>query len=266
MDRPTSSGAAADRAPARNRDQVAGLAKGLRLLETFDSAHTRLTLSEAARRVGVSPAAARRCLLTLCELGYAQTDGKLFWLGHGALRIAYAYAASTRLPRLLQPAMDALTERTRESSTLCVLDGGVVTIAARSTARRTMRIGLVAGSRLPLHCSSGGRALMAAMPDPQWRALLRDAPLKAYTRHTETTMAGLERLLEACRQTGYSACDEEIELGVRSISVPIYNQAGETMAALGVSTRAERMTLGEMVEQLLPTMLKHQAWARDRLD
>lgn len=247
---------------SRNRDHMGGLVKGLRLIEAFDSEHARMTQSEAALRVGISPAAARRCLLTLCEIGYAQTDGKHFWLGHGALRVAHAYAASTRLPRLLQPALDALNERTRESASLSVLDGDAAVIAARSTARRTMRVGLGVGSRLPLYCSAAGRVLLASLPREQWEQRVQAAPMKRLTAHTVVTLSGLRQLVQACRDQGYAACDEEIELGVRSIAIPLYNQSGATVAAMSISTRAERMTTGEMVRQFLPTMLRSQAWAR----
>ena len=249
----------------RDRDQMGGLAKGLRLIEAFDAAHTRLTLSEAARLTGISPAAARRCLLTLRELGYVQSDGKWFWLGHGALRVAYAYASSTRLPRLLQPVLDGLSERTRESATLSVLDGHQVVIAARSTARQTMRVGLGVGSRLPLYCSAAGRVLLAALPAAQWEPLVRREPMTPLTPHTVTTLAGLRRALARCRETGYASCDEEIELGVRSIAIPMLNQAGETVAAMSISTHAQRMTTSEMVRLYLPGMLRSREWARLRM-
>jgi len=246
----------------RDRSQIGGLTKGLMLVEAFDAAHTRMTISEAALRVGISPAAARRCLLTLVRLGYMQTDGKWFWLGHGALRVAYAYASSTRLPRLLQPALDALSERTRESATLSVLDGHRVVIAARSTARQTMRVGLGVGSRLPLHCSAAGRALLASLPREQWELLVRCEPMEPLTSQTVTTLTGLRRMLAACQDLGYATCDEEIEMGVRSIAIPLQGQSGETLAALSISTKAERMTLGEMVRQYLPTLLRTREWAR----
>jgi IclR family pca regulon transcriptional regulator len=252
-------------AAPRNKDHIGGLAKGLRLVEAFDSAHTRMTVTQAARSVDISLASARRCLLTLCELGYMQTDGKHYWLGHGALRVAYAYS-STRLPRLLQPALDALSERSRESASLAVLHDNAAVIAARSTARRTMRVGLSVGSRLPLYCSAAGRALLAALPREQAEALMDSVPLLPLTPRTVTDLGRLHRLLQACRRQGYSACDEEIELGVRSIAVPIVNAAGETIAAMTISTRAERMTVAEMASQYLPALLKNQAWARSRVD
>ena len=122
----------------RDKDHVSVLAKGLRIIEAFDAAHTRMTASQAARLSDMTPAAARRCLLTLQQLGYVQSDGKWFWLGHGCLRVVHAYNASTQLPRLLQPALDHLSERTQESATLSVLDGDQVVVAARANARLSL--------------------------------------------------------------------------------------------------------------------------------
>jgi IclR family pca regulon transcriptional regulator len=249
----------------RNKDRMGGLAKGLRLLEAFDAAHARMTITEAARRTDLSLASARRCLLTLCELGYLRTDGKRFWLDHGALRISHAYASSTQLPRLFQPALDALSERSRESASLAVLHEDQVLLAARSTARRTMRLGLGVGSRLPLHCSAAGRALVLELPEPALRALLGTAPLARFTPRTITTLRELRRELDASRARGYTVCDEEIELGVRSIAVPILDRQGATIAALTISTRAERMTVAEMAQAYLPALLRNQAWARSQL-
>jgi IclR family pca regulon transcriptional regulator len=244
---------------------MGGLAKGLRLLEAFDSAHASMTVSEAARAVDLTPASARRCLLTLCTLGYLRTDGKRYWMDHGALRIGHAYAASTQLPRLFQPALDALSERSRESASLAVLHGDRVLIAARSTARRTMRVGLAVGSRLPLHCSAAGRALLWNRADADVRALLGSGPLERFTPRTVTSVRELLRELAASRERGFSVCDEEIEAGVRSIAVPIFDRGGAVVAAMTISTRAEQMTVREMATAYLPALLRNQGWARGRL-
>jgi len=249
----------------RDKDHMGGLAKGLQLLQAFDAAHARLTVTEAARQVGISPASARRCLLTLRGMGYVATDGKHYWLDHGALRIGYAYASSTQLPRLLQPALDALSERSRESASLAVLHGDAVLIAGRSTARKTLRVGLGVGSRLPLHCSAAGRSLMLHMPDAQIRELLGRGPFERFTTRTLTQSRDVLREIAASRQRGYTACDEEIEVGVRSIAVPVADQTGQPVAALTISSRAERMTLAEMVEAFLPVLQRNQQWARERL-
>jgi len=245
----------------RDKDHMGGLAKGLRLLECFDAAHPRMTVSEAARRTGLTAASARRCLLTLCALGYLRSDGKHYGMDHGALRIGQAYAASTQLPRLLQPALDALSERSRESASLAVLDHDRVVIAARSTARRTMRVGLAVGSSLPLHCSAAGRSLIWDCAEPQVRALCGPPPLARFTPRTIVSVRELLRELAASRERGYSLCDEEIELGVRSIAVPVFDRGGAVVAAMTISTRAERMTTAEMVEAFLPPLLRAQAAA-----
>ena len=243
----------------RDKDHMGGLAKGLRLLESFDAAHSRLTVSEAARRTGLSAASARRCLLTLCTLGYLRSDGKYYAMDHGALRIGHAYAASTQLPRLIQPTLDALSERSRESASLAVLDGDQVRIAARSTARRTMRVALAVGSSLPLHCSAAGRALMWDFAETQLRALVGAPPLARFTPRTIVSVRELLRELAASRERGYSACDEEIELGVRSLAVPVFDRTGAVAAAMSISTRAERMTVAEMAKAYLPALLRAQA-------
>ena len=250
---------------ARDKDHMGGLAKGLRLLEAFDAAYTLLTVSEAARRVDLSPASARRCLLTLASLGYVRTDGKRYGLDHGALKIAYAYSASTQLPRLVQPALDALSERSRESASLAVLHRGEVLVAARSTARRTMRVGLTVGSRLPLHCSAAGRSLLLASTDREVRALLGRTTHERFTPRTLTTTRELLRELAASRERGYTVCDEEIELGVRSIAVPVLDRAGASVAAMTISTRAERMTVAEMAGAFLPALLRSRDAVRSRL-
>jgi IclR family pca regulon transcriptional regulator len=239
--------------------------KGLKLIESFDAAHTRMTLSEAARRVEISPAAARRCLLTLCVIGYARTDGKHFWLSHGALRVAYAYVSSTKLPRLMQPVLDSLSERTRESASVAVLHRTDVVVAARSTARRSLTVGLGVGSRLPLHCSATGRTLLASLPAEACDALLGSSARVKLTPNTITDPPKLRRLLKTCRDNGYATCNEEIELGVRSLAVPLYNSVGDTVAALSISSRADRMRLSDMVQEFLPAMLRSQAWARSRI-
>ncbi len=263
---PAHAAAAKASTPDTSRDLIGGLMKGLRLIEAFDAAHARLTCSEAARRTGTTPAAARRCLLTLCELGYAHTDGKYFRLDHGILRLAYAYTASTGLARLLQPALDALSERTRESASLSVLHQGEVRVAGRSTARRSLTVGLGVGSRLPLHCSASGRVLMAAQAAPVRASLLKSCePLQALTSHTLTDPARLRRLLRAVAQQGYAQSNQEIENDVRSIAVPLRDAQGVLVGALALSSRADRMTGAEMVEQFLPVLRRTQAWVGEQL-
>ena len=143
-----------------------------------------------------------------------------------------------------------------------MLQGHRVLIAARSTARRTLRVGLSIGSQLPLHCSAAGRSLLWSHTDAQVRALLAGRAPERFTPRTLATGRELLRELAASRERGYSVCDEEIELGVRSIAVPVFDAADRPVAAMTISTRAERMTVAEMARAFLPALRRNQEWAR----
>jgi IclR family transcriptional regulator, pca regulon regulatory protein len=254
--------AALPRDPAGgDRNFVASLQKGLEVLTCFGHDAARLTLSEVARLTGSSPASARRSLHTLLALGYLESDGKRFWMAPRALLVAHAYLSSRPTPQLAQPLLDALSERTRESASLGKLLDDHAIIIARSTARRSLSTGLGIGSRLPAYCSAIGRVLLASLPpDDAVRRVraMRKAPLTARTVYrTDEVLA----LVRQCRDQGWAGNDGELELGVRSMAVPVVDRDGQTVGGLSISVRAERMTFGEFRQALLPTLLK----ARDSL-
>ena len=168
-------------------DLIEGMAKGLAVLESFDTERQRLNASLAAQRAGLSRAAARRHLLTLAHLGYLETDGSYFWLSPRVLRFSGSYLASARLPRLLQPTLNRLAAQTRESFSAVVLDGDEVVIVARSASlggQRLLAYGLHLGARLPVHATSTGRVLLAAMPRGAFSAWLKGRELARLTPRT----------------------------------------------------------------------------------
>jgi IclR family pca regulon transcriptional regulator len=132
-------------------------------------------LSEAAQITGHTRASARRSLLTLQALGYVQSDGKHFRLAPRALRLGHAYVSSTALLRLMQPVLEGISERTRESSSLAVLDGNDVVFLARAATRRSLSTGLGLGSRLPAPAPPP-----AASCWPRWRPRTRHAACSAW--------------------------------------------------------------------------------------
>lgn len=226
-----------------SRDFVASLDKGLRVLQCFERRHSKLNLSEVARLTGYSPAAARRFLMTLQTLGYLDSDGKRFWVTPRTLLLARPYLASRPAPQLAQPILDALAERTRQSASLGLLLDDEVLIIARSTGRRTLSTGLGIGSRLPAYCSALGRAWLSTLPEDEAMRCLAKASFEAWTPRTVQDLAGAVEGVSRCRSRGWADCDEELEMGVRSIAVPVRNAAGRTLAAVSLSVRAERMTL-----------------------
>ena len=244
-----------------DKDFVASLQKGLDVLTCFGRQASKLTLSEVARLTGSTPASARRSLHTLQALDYLESDGKRFWVAPRALLVAHAYLASRPTPQLAQPLLDALAERTRQSASMGKLLDDDVIIIARSTARRSLSTGLGIGSRLPAYCSALGRVLLASLPPAEAARrvkAMRRVPLTARTVYeADEVLARVER----CRREGWAGADGELELGVRSMAVPVFDREGGHAGGLSMSVRAERMTMAEFVEALLPVLMK----ARDTL-
>ncbi|MDB5875213.1 MAG: transcriptional regulator, IclR family-like protein [Ramlibacter sp.] len=240
---------------------VASLQKGLDVLTCFNREAARLTVSEVARLTGSTPASARRSLHTLHELDYLESDGKRFWMAPRALLVAHSYLASRPTPQLAQPLLDALSERTRESASIAKLVGDHAMIIARSTARRSLSTGLGIGSRLPAYCSATGRVLLASLPPEEARRAVHAMQRKPLTAKTVYKADEVLALVARCREEGWAGNDGELELGVRSMAVPVFDREGTSVAAMSIAVRAERMTLAEFRDAFLPALRK----ARDTL-
>lgn len=236
------------------KEYVMGLEKGLAIIEAFGQCKAPMTLTQAAEITGHSKASVRRCLLTLCKLGYAAQVGRQFQLAPRALRLGQAYVSSDPLTKVAQPILEMTSERTKESASLAVLDAQDAVFVARSTHRRSLSSGLGVGARLPAYCSATGRVLLSVQPKTHVEFLLNRMSRPAYTPHTLTSMRDILREVHLVHKQGYAICDEELEIGLRSIAVPVRNAAGEVIAALSLSVLTSRMTRQALVDQLLPEM------------
>lgn len=247
------------------RDLIAGLEKGLAVIEAFDQERPRLSITEVAERTGLTRAAARRYLITLAHLGYVQQDRKLYGLTPKVLRLGQSYMHSARLPRVIQPLLQKLAYALQEASSAGVLDHDDVIAVAAASAGRVVSATLQPGTRVPAYCTSNGRVLVAAMPDEAMDAWLARQTLQPLTPHTVTNRERLRLELLRTRANGYTTIDQELELGLRTIAVPLKNYRGDTVAAMNVSVHATRMRIEQLVEQCLPPLLHAQAQLRTLL-
>ena len=241
-----------------DRETIAGFSKGLKVIEAFDADRPRLTITDVSNLTGLERATARRCLLTLARDGYATFDGKFFQLTPRVLRLGFAYLSSTPLPRLVQPYLEKLAEETEESCSASTLDGDEIGYIARASQRRVMSIGLGVGSRLPAYCSSMGRVLLASVPERERAALLEAIPLTPRTPRTLTDPVALGAEIEKVRLEGFAMVDQELEVGLRSIAVPLLDASAKVVAAINIGAHAERVSLERMREEFLPPMLRVQ--------
>lgn len=236
-----------------------GLEKGLAVIACFDAGHQRLTIAEIARMTGLTRATARRCLITLTRIGYAETDGRSFRLTPRVLRLGYAYLSSTPLTAILQGALERLSGEIGESASASILDGSEIVYVARAATRRIMSVGLAVGARLPAFCTSMGRVLLAALPEDEARRRIAAAARPALTARTVTGAEAVMERIAAARRDGYAVIDQELEIGLASIAVPVLDRAGRTLAAINVGTQAGRFTPELLVRDLLPRLKAAQA-------
>ncbi|NVM79091.1 IclR family pca regulon transcriptional regulator [Duganella sp. SG902] len=240
------------------RDLVAGLEKGLQVIATFDQERSRLSIAEVAERTGLTRAAARRYLITLTHLGYMRHENKLFSLTPMVLRLGQSYLHSARLPRLAQPLLYRLAYANGEAASVGVLDHDQLVCVAAVSAGQLVSVTLQPGTRVPAWCTANGRVLLASLPQAQLDAYLERVQLEPITEHSIIDKKRLGEAIVRARSQGYALVDQELELGLRTMAVPLRNFRGEVVAAMNISVHAARMTLEQMTERCLPALLKIQ--------
>ena len=231
----------------RSADFVQSLERGLAVIRAFDAARPELTLSEVAALTGMTRAAARRFLLTLAELGYVRSDGRLFSLTPRVLELGYAYLSGLSLPAIAEPHLETLVTRVNESSSVSVLDGADIVYVARVPTSRIMTVMISVGTRFPAYATSMGRVLLAG---------LGVAELERLTSHTVTSVDALRDRVQEAQRQGYALVDQELEYGLRSLAAPVRNRDGAVVAAVNVSSHVSRLNRDKARREVLPALLR----------
>ncbi len=239
---------------AGSGEYVQSLDRGLAVIRSFSREMPQLTIAEVARQTGLTRAAARRFLHTLEGLGYVGSTGGRFHLRPRVLELGYAYLSSLSVAEVAQEHLIGLAEELHESCSASVLDGDEIVYVARAQTNRIMTIALAVGTRLPAYPTSMGRVLLAALDESGLDAYLQRTRLRALTDRTVVAPDRLRRLLEETRRQGYALIDQELELGVRSIAVPVHDADGRVVAAVNVSAHASRVRLDALRRLFLPSL------------
>jgi len=241
---------------------MTSLARGLAVIQSFTERKRQMTISQLSLKTGLSRAAVRRCLYTLQKLGYAGTDdNRHFFLRPHVLALGHSYISSMPLSSAAQPVLEHTSKLLHESCSIATLDGVDVIYVARASVTRIMSIDLRVGSRLPAYCTSMGRVLLANLPAEELERLLPDIEFTPRTERTVRSMEKLRQILRQVQRNGYAIVDQELELGLRSMAVPIRNAGGTAVAALNVGTHAQRVS----IQQLQNTFLPHLQAAAEEL-
>ena len=250
--------------PAKRIDALTGhpdfmtsLARGLAVIHAFQERTRHLTIAQIAHRTGIPRASVRRCLHTLIKLGYATTDGRTFSLLPKTLTLGHAYLSSTPMAVAAQPILDRLSDQLSEAFSMATLEGDEILYVARSSiALQLISTNLSVGSRLPAYCTSMGQILLAALDDAALEEYLAQVDLQVRTSRTLHTPDTLREALLETRQRGWVVSDQELQLGLRSLAVPLRDPAGQVLAALNVGTPVSRVTRAELETRFLPVLLE----------
>ncbi|MES2512128.1 MAG: IclR family transcriptional regulator C-terminal domain-containing protein [Pseudomonadota bacterium] len=236
------------------RDWIAGLEKGLAMMECFDDANPRMTASQAGARCGLSRTAARRYLLTLQHLGYVAGDGKLFWLTPRVLRLGQSYLESARLPRIVQPFLQRVTAGTQENAYVCVMDGDDIVYVARNGTNRALNIGYVLGARVQAQVTAAGMLLLSMRPLEWQEGWLATHELKSYTSYTIASKDRMRVELARVRAQGWAVSEQQLELKHRGIAVPLRDRHGDVVGALSVTMPMGHESSEDAASRVLPVL------------
>jgi IclR family pca regulon transcriptional regulator len=238
---------------------MTSLARGLIVIQAFTQQSPQMTISQLSIKTGLSRAAVRRCLYTLTKLGFAGAeDGSRYSLRPRMLTLSHTYTTSNALSTAAQPILERMSAALRESFSVATLDGEDIVYIARTQVNRVMAVDLHIGSRLPAYCTSMGRILLAYLPAEQLEQYLAKVNLIPHTTRTITSVEKLRLALRNIRRNGYAICDQEYEVGLRSIAVPVSSASGRVVATLNLSGNAPRLSVLEMQSRFL-TPLRNAA-------
>jgi IclR family pca regulon transcriptional regulator len=245
---------ASETTTASRREAMGGLAKGLAVIRAFKREQPFPTLSDIARATAMPAATARRCLLTLEELGYVIRHGRHFLLRPKVLELGAAYLESMNIEQLTKTHLEDLARKTADSAALCVLDVSEVVYVARASVRTLVRLEAHVGSRFPAHATSTGRVLLAGLSIERLQQYFQTADLEAFTERTVIDPAKLRLLIEDARRTGYAVVEDELAYGVIALAVPVLDPQGRVVAALNTSSHSRKINKPRLLRDRLPML------------
>ena len=248
-----------DNAELNPRDYVSSLARGLEVLRAFNRTRRQMTLSEVAAETGNTRAGARRILLTLVQEGYAVADGKLFDLTPQVLELGYSVLQSKGVWDIARPFLTHLAEDIQESVSAAILDKFEVVYVSGVQYHRIISVGVTVGARYPAHATATGRVLLAFQPEEMWPGIIQNIPLTTLTRHTITDRKEFRRILTEVRGKGWCTVDQELEIGLSSVAVPLHDNVGGLVGSINVGVPIVRMSAQEIEEFVLPRLIETAA-------
>jgi IclR family pca regulon transcriptional regulator len=236
---------------------VESLARGLSVLSAFSLESPTLSLTEISQQLRLNKTTTFRILSTLESLGYLQRDSqtKLYRPALEVLRLGFVVLNGIEVRQVAAPYLRRLVDEVEEAVNLVVLDGHEVVYIDRVGSKHMVSIYRPVGSRLPVHCTSTGKALIAFLPPERLEAILEAT---TWIRHTERTLAtpeSLKKNLALVRRRGFADSYGEMLPELCAVAAPIRQHDGQVVAAVNISVPTHRITYEKLVDEFGPKVM-----------
>ncbi|MBU0703842.1 MAG: IclR family transcriptional regulator [Chloroflexi bacterium] len=242
---------------SEKRYYIESLGRGLQILEAFSEASPNLSLTEITSIVGLDISTVFRFVYTLENLGYLERDPetKRYRPGLRVLRLGFTALNSLEMAQVARPYLKALSAECGETTNMTVRDGVEIVYVARNKTQQVISVNLELGSRLPVYCTSMGKAQLVDFSRQELYDLLGKGPYPKMGPNTITTLDGLVAELDKVRRRGYAINDEDLAAGLRSVAAPVRGAEGQVVAAINVSVPSVRVSRQELETGLSPMVV-----------
>jgi len=233
---------------------VQSVDRALDILESFDLSAEELGVTELAHKLNLHKNNVFRLLATLEVRGYIEQDRKSgnYRLGIKTFEIANVFLHHLGLRRQARPILEELVNKCDETANLAILDGSDVIYILMHETGQTVRIVLRLGQRLPAHCTAAGKAQLAFESADRLQLLFKDTPLRKLTENTIVSPEALKEHLREVAKVGFALDNEEFELGVRCLAVPVRDYSHKVVASVGLSGPLSRFSMERIEKELVP--------------
>jgi DNA-binding IclR family transcriptional regulator len=250
----------------RQGETVQSVARALTLLDALGESRGEVGIAELSKQVGYHVSTAHRLLATLIAQGYARQNPETgrYGLGAKAFHLAESYLGQMDLRRIVRPVLERLSHETGETANLVILDGHEAFYLDKVESPQSLRIFSRIGRRAPMHCTAGGKILLAGRSWSEVQRMLGGDSLERFTPRTILSPEVLRRELEVVHIEGFALDREECEEGATCIAAPVRNARGETVAAMSISGPTLRMH-PERIRELTPVVVRMGREASERL-
>ena len=244
-----------DASAASSADLIAGVGRALAVIEAFNDEYSRVSVAQVSKLTNIPRTAVRRYLFSLCHYGYAETDGKWFWLTPRVLRLGQSYLEGARLPRLVQPFIQRLSISTGETVNLSTLDDHELVYLARSNTAGVVSIGFYPGARIPAHVASPGPVILSTMQDEHVLQWVKTHDFVAFTANSADISPSvfLEQVKTARRQD-YWISVGQLDLGFSGVAVPLRDRHGGCKGAISMTLQSTNWPEEKIISKLLPIL------------